>query len=340
MIPFEYQSPSQLGQAASQIDHDNTQAIAGGTTMVDLMKLNVLKPKRLVHVRAVLPSTVEQKEGQLHIGAGCTMSDLADHPGGGNEFPVLRQALILAASPQIRNMATLGGNLLQRTRSTYYRHVDMPIDGRPVDNFGEHVDSSHLALLGNGGRLVAMYPGDFANALVAFDGSLQLVGKDGSRTVQARSFYKQPRDSFQYTTDLRPGEILSELRIPISESLRNSLYLKIRDRSSYAFALASAAIGLVVQDGSITAAHVGLGGLGSIPWHSSEAEDALVGSSATDATFQRAADAALASAEPPTGLEFKVPLAKRTLVRALKILRDNGPLNDQQLWRFQHGRSA
>jgi len=348
MIPFRYEEAQSLATACSKIDHGDTMAIAGGTTMVDLMKMNVLTPKSVIHVRKVLSSTVELRDNLLIVGAACTMASLADHPLVNGKLPVVRQSLILAASPQIRNMATLGGNLMQRTRSTYFRHTDMPVELESTQKtkttktdatvFGDGVETSLLAMLGNNGKLVGMYPGDFAVTFVAFGGQLVLASPDGERMVAARDFYQAPKDSFQYTTTLKPNELIKELQLPLTETLKNSMYLKIRDRSSYAFALASCSVGLHMNGNRILAANVGLGGLASIPWHSAEAEKALVGEIASDETFARAADAALAQANPPSGLEFKVPLAKNTIVRALQIVRDRGPLNDEQLWAMQHGR--
>ncbi len=344
MIPFDYLQPATIGEAHTQLAEEGTMPLAGGTTLLDLMKLNVLTPSRVSFVKPVLNSAVTLlPEKKLTVGAGCTMSQLADHATVKDKLPAVRQSLILAASPQIRNMATIGGNLLQRTRSPYFRHTDMPIDigdQGGVDRDG--VDTSMMAILGNGGRLVGMYPGDFAVTLVAFKGNVVVSGEDGERKIAARDFYQLPQDNFQYTTALRDGELIVAVELPITRSLQQSLYLKVRDRSSYAFALASASVGLQLDgngdDATIVAANVGLGGVGSIPWTSPEAESALIGQPATDDTFVAAAEAALNSAEPPPGLEFKVPLAKRTLVRALQILRDQGPLGDQQLWAMQHGR--
>lgn len=339
MIPFQYEQPSTLEDASSILTQERSMPIAGGTTMVDLMKLNVLKPTKVVHVRDVLDGSVTTENNFIVIGGACTMATLADHDSVRDQFPAIRQSLILAASPQIRNMATIGGNLLQRTRSPYYRHTDMPLPDEPMSRFGKGVDTSLLAVLGNGGRLVGMYPGDFAVTVMAFDGQLELNGPEGVRTVAAREFYNVPTETFQYTTSLKPGELITRVRLPISEPLRNSYYLKVRERSSYAFALASASVGLQIDGDRIESARVGIGGLGSIPWHSPEAEAELTGKPPTDATFEAAADAALKTANPPLGLEYKVPLAKRTLVRALKTLHDQGPLSDEQLWATQHGRT-
>ncbi|EMI18758.1 molybdopterin dehydrogenase, FAD-binding protein [Rhodopirellula maiorica SM1] len=348
MIPFQFERPGSLQEAGRQLQADGTMPLGGGTTLLDLMKLNVLKPSRLSFVKPLLDDSVSVKESTLVVGAGCTMSQLADDDSVKDSFPAIRQSLILAASPQIRNMATLGGNLLQRTRCTYFRHPDMPLNPEgdaelKLDTSG--VETSMMAVLGNEGRLVGVYPGDFAVTFVAFAGQLSLSGPEGDRTIDARSFYRVPnQNEFQYSTELKRGEIITSIQLPVSKTLRNSLYLKVRERSSYAFALASASVGIEL-DGSgssatIRSANVGLGGLGSIPWHSPEAEAALIDRPATDKTFEQAADAALADANPPQGTEYKVTLAKRTLVRALKILRDHGPLNDQELWAMQHGRGV
>ncbi len=335
MIPFQYTDANKM-TAAARIDHDRVMAIAGGTTMVDLMKLNVLTPEHLIHVRGMLPSEVNVAGEELTIGAACTMSDLADHDAVKGKLPVVRQSLILAASPQIRNMATIGGNLLQRTRSTYFRHTDMPVQHA---SGSAGADASSLAVLGNGGRLVGTYPGDFAIAFVAMGGRIELAGPDGKRAVLANEFYREPSDTFQYTTALREGELIRSLTLPITKCLRNSFYLKVRERSSYAFALASAAVGLDIQDDRIIDAKVGLGGLGSIPWHSREAEKVLIGNAPTNDVFAQAADAALVNADPPDGAQYKVTLARRTLARALQILRDRGPLDDRSLFAMQHGRN-
>ncbi|WP_339897905.1 FAD binding domain-containing protein [uncultured Gilvimarinus sp.] len=340
MIPFDYHNAQTVKEAATLIDHRSVQAIAGGTTMIDLMKLNVLTPASVVHVRDALPSGVSSDGHSLNIGAATTMAELADAEKGGRAFPVIRQSLILAASPQIRNMATIGGNLLQRTRSPYYRHPDMPIDGHTIKNHGEGVDTAMLAVLGNNGRLVGMYPGDFAISAVAFDAELELSNGEVKRRIKARDFYQTPQQKeFQYSTKIKPNEVITSVIFPVSASLKNSYYFKIRERSSYAFALASAAVGLEIHNGAIRSANVGIGGLGSIPWHSKAAEQALIGQAPTDEVFRAAAQAALASAQPPAGLEYKVLLAKRTLERALQTLRDEGPLDDDALWARQHGRS-
>lgn len=344
MKPFVYQNAESFDQAVAAVDHESSMAVAGGTTMVDLMKLNVLTPQRLVHVRGVIDDQIQVGNDRLRIGAACTMADLAEHEIVRTEMPVIRQSLILAATPQIRNMATIGGNLLQQTRSTYFRHLDMTAEGPGTDaggggsEGGTGADTSLLAILGNAGRLVGLYAGDFAIPFSAFGGTLNLRGPDGPRSLSAADFYRPPTDTFQYTTALRPHELIESIELPRSAAMRNSFYFKVRERSSYAFALVSAAVGLEIHDGVVADCRVGLGGVGSIPWHAKAAEDILRGHPPEDSRFETAADAALADAQPPPGLEFKVPLAKRALVRALRQVRDHGPVSDQQLFAWQHGR--
>lgn len=351
MIPLTYREPGSIYHASGAIDHDIAMAIAGGTTMVDLMKLNVLTPSRLVHVRDILPSQIDVQEDRIVAGAATTMADLADHPAVAKRIPVVRQTMLLAATPQIRNMATLGGNIMQRTRSAYFRHLDMFARGPEASgsgsNGGNHpgqhdgVDGSQLAVLGNGGRLVAMYPGDFAVSLMAAGATLNLVGRDGRREVPIRDFYRLPgEEAFQYSTVLEPGDLIESIEIPTPKSMASSYYLKVRERSSYAFALVSVAAGLEIVDNKISGANLGLGGLGSVPWHSAEGERVLVGKPASDETFQSAAEAALADASPPPGAEYKVPLAKRAIVRALRTIRDRGVMSDRELFETQHGRTS
>ena len=353
MIPLKYEAPDSIRGVVSTLDHKQAMALGGGTTMLDLMKLNVLTPRQLIYVKPLLEDYVRQENDNLMIGAGCTMAKLADSEPVASRMPAIRQSLILAASPQIRNMATIAGNLLQRTRSTYFRHPDMSeaAEGQNFDGASERgADMTYAACLGNDGRLVGTYPGDFAVALVTFDGTIQLTGTNGRREIAARDFYQTPQaNQSQYTTQLSEGELITGITIPFDHDsaalIQRSIYLKIRERSSYAFALASVAAGIVldehgpVKERTIREAKIGIGGLASIPWHSKAAEKALLGQPASDEIFQSAAEAALADARAPAGAEYKVTLAKRAIVRSLQILRDHGPLNDGQMWAMQHGRA-
>ncbi|MCG6156489.1 FAD binding domain-containing protein [Rubinisphaera margarita] len=350
MIPFEFASPKTLSEASREVDHKSNMALAGGTTLLDLMKLNVLTPNRVVSIAPVLGKEVRLERDTLTIEAGCTMAKLADHEAIRDAFPVIRQSLITAASPQIRNMATIGGNLLQRTRSTYFRHPDMAppeqsFEAETEEKFWHRVDLSSAAVLGNNGRVVGTYPGDFANTVVAFDGTVHLQGPDNTRTVKARDFYRKPSEKeIQYSVDLKPGELIAAISLPVTPALKQSLYFKVRERSSYAFALASVAAGLELEgegaSATIRHAHVAFGGLGSIPWYSSAAVLALEGEPATDENFEKAAQTALAEAAPPPGNEYRVRLAERSLVRSLRRLRDVGPYTDAEIWAMQHGRAV
>ena len=340
MIPFQFETATSPADAAGRLAADGAIAIAGGTTVVDLMKLNVMTAERVVSVKPVLSSEVRVQRDAVEIGAGCTMSQCAETPGLAEAFPALRQSLLLAATPQIRNMATMAGNLLQRTRSPYFRHTDLPVEGPNAadDGLDAEADPSLLAVLGNDGRLVGTYPGDFGVVFAAFGGEVITTGSGGERTIAAGDLYREPAGiEHQYSTTLG-DDVITSLRLPINPRTNRSLYFKVRERSSYAFALASAAVGLELDGQTIRSASIGLGGLGSVPWRSDEAVDVLTGAAATDDRFEKAADAALAAARPPAGAEFKVVVAKRTLVRALRQLRDEFPIGDERMWAQQHGR--
>ncbi|MFT3789302.1 MAG: xanthine dehydrogenase family protein subunit M [Tepidisphaeraceae bacterium] len=349
MRPFEFQTPDSVQSVLVANDtppeavaapKDGSMFHAGGTNLVDLMKIGVVRPSKLVSVNTALPSDVREENGALIVGAGCRMSGLADHDAVRTRFPVVRQALVLAASPQIRNMASVGGNLLQRTRCPYFRDISYPCNKREPGTGCPAIKGDHrnLAILGTSDACIATHPGDFAIALVALDASLDLKGPSGDRSVKLREFYKLPGNTPHVENDLKPGELIVGIRIPGSAAATRSFYHKVRDRASYAFALTSAAVGLEFDGQTIKDARVALGGVGAIPWHAKEAEQALIGKPATLDTFSAAADAALRDATPLPENKFKVPLAKATLVRALQRLAEHGPVSDQELWHMQHGR--
>ena len=348
MIPFTFEVSKTLLDAAGRTEAVDVSPLAGGTTLLDLMKINVLRPTALISIGPALSREIALTEGGLSIGAGAIMADVADHDDVRSQFPAIRHALILAASPQIRNMATLGGNLLQRTRCPYFRHPEWRCNrrepGTGCDAREPGADVSWTAILGTSDHCVAKYAGDFANVAVAFDAKLDLIGPAGKRTIPARELHRQPGDSPEIETTLKPGELIAAIVFPKTAAAANSLYLKVRERSSYAFALASAAVGLELDGkgpaATIKTARIALGGVGTVPWHSPEAEAALTGKPASDETFAAAADAALKAAQPLPGNAYKVPLAKRTLIRALTMLRDSGVPSDEDLWSFQHGRQT
>lgn len=329
MRPFDYTVPESLDEATRSGARADTRFIAGGTTLVDLMKLEVETPAHLVDLNPLADrdqafGTVnELPTGGLRIGALVRMSDAAWDARVKERYPVLSQALLLAASGQIRNMASLAGNLLQRTRCPYFRDTATPCNKRDPGSgcSALHGFNRSHAILGTSEHCIATHPSDPAVALVALGATARVRGVGASpnaeRTVPIADLYVLPGTRPERETLLRPGEVITAIEIPALLFARRSLYLKVRDRASYAFALASAAVALDVNNGSIRAARVALGGVGTKPWRSLAAERALTGNRATAATFRAAAEAALRGAIARKDNGFKIELAKRTLVRAL-----------------------
>jgi len=295
--------------------------IAGGTTLLDMMKANLLEPPQLVDLNQLPFKGIEQTSDGLRIGAMERMSTVGEHPLVVQQFPAVSQALLLAASPQLRNMASIGGNILQRTRCGYFRDAAFPCNKRVPGSGCPAIAGDHhnLAILGVSDSCIATaYPGDLSVALAAFDAVLTLENQKGKqRRIPITEFYLLPGKTPQRETVLESGELIVAVTIPGAAHARRSTYLKVRERSSYAYALASAAVGLDVQNGTIRAARVALGGVGAQPWRSREAEKVLTGATATEATFRTAAAAALQGAQPLEHNRFKVELAQNTLVRAL-----------------------
>jgi xanthine dehydrogenase YagS FAD-binding subunit len=330
MRPFTYQraadpaSAAQALAAAAAANEALTQAsaqpLAGGTTLIDLMKLDVMRPGVVVDINPLASqwSAISLDGGNLRLGAMARMSDVAAHADVQKNYPVIAETLKLAASPQLRNMATLGGNVLQRTRCTYFRDVSYPACNKRNPGSGcaamEGLNRSH-AVLGTSDQCIATYPGDFAQALIALDAEVEITGKSGMRTIPFAQLHKAPGNTPQIETTLAPGELISAFAI--SGRWPRSVYLKARDRQSYEFALASAAIALDVQDGTVRDARVALGGVATVPWRAREAEALLKGQKFDDALALRIADAAFASARGRTHNEFKIALGKRVVARAL-----------------------
>ena len=351
MKPFQFLQPHSIDEALRSSTGGEATWLAGGTTLVDLMKLNVLTPAKVVSIKPLLDAKIEEHSDRIYVGAGSTMAQVADHAMIKEHAPMVRQSLILAASPQIRNMATIAGNLLQRTRFPYFRHIDFPdvksgqtIEGELASAQTQGIDCSMMAILGHNGRLAGTYPGDFGAAFVTANGTVHVRGENGERMVAAREFFSPPQDTAEYKTALRAGELIIGLSLPKKPVVKHSLYLKIRERSSYAFALASVAVGLQLEgqgsSAKVVDVCVGLGGVATIPWSSPEAEKIMRGRPATDALFVEAAEAAFSRAVAPEGMQWKVTLAKRVLVRGLQMLRDQGVPSDRDIWSFQHGRDA
>jgi xanthine dehydrogenase YagS FAD-binding subunit len=311
MRPFELTAPTTVEAALAAPGT----FLAGGTTLVDLMKLNVLTPRHVQDINELPLRGIDAGDG-LRIGALERMSDIAAHPG---VYPVISRALLLSASQQLRNMASIGGNLLQRTRCTYFRDVAMPCNKRQPGSGCPAVSGANRmhALLGTSDSCVATHASDVAVALVALDAEIRLVSATGSRTVALADFYRPPGDSPEVENDLRPGELIAEVLVPRLDWASRSTYVKVRDRQSYEFALCSAAVALDVRDSRIVDARVAIGGVATVPWRLAAVESALRGAPVTPAAFEAAASVAADGATPLSANGFKVSLLKRTVVRAL-----------------------
>ncbi len=311
MRPFELTAPATLDAAVTTPGT----YLAGGTTLVDLMKLNVLTPRHVKDINDLPLRGIDTRDG-LRVGALERMSDVAGHPG---VYPVISRALLLSASQQLRNMASIGGNLLQRTRCGYFRDVAMPCDKRRPGSGCPALTGANRghAVLGTSGKCVATHPSDLAVALVALDAELRLAGAEGTRTVALADFYRLPGETPEVENDLRPGELITEVVVPRLDWARRSTYVKVRDRASYEFALCSAAVALDLRDSRVVDARVAVGGVATVPWRLTSVEEALRGAPATVEAFTDAASSAADGATPLAHNGFKVDLLKRTVVRAL-----------------------
>ena len=330
MRPFSYQRATDAALAvqvlsAAAVGNDPlTQAIAqplaGGTTLIDLMKLDVMRPTTVVDINPLGQgwSAVEISDDGLKLGALAKMSDIAANPDILRGYPVIANSLKLAASAQLRNMASRGGNVLQRTRCSYFRDVSYAACNKRNPGSGcaamDGVNRMH-AVLGTSDQCIATYPGDFAQAMIALDANIEISGKSGTRTLPFAQLHKRPGDTPQVETVLAPGELISAFTI--NGRWPRSVYLKARDRQSYEFALASAAVALDVQDGTVQDARVALGGVATVPWRAREAEALLKGLKFDDGLAGRVAEAAFAGAQPREHNAFKIDLGKRVVARAL-----------------------
>ncbi|MFE4213942.1 FAD binding domain-containing protein [Streptomyces sp. NPDC056844] len=322
MRPFAYLRPASVAEAVrAGAGHPGARFLGGGTNLVDLMKLGVESPALIVDVsRLPLDRVVPTDDGGLRIGATVRNSDLAAHPGVRSGYPALSQALLAGASGQLRNTATTGGNLLQRTRCPYFQDVSKPCNKRMPGSGCPAREGAHrdLAVLGHSEDCVATNPSDMAVALAALDAAVLLHGPEGERTVPVTDFHRLPGDNPDQDTVIRPGELITEVVLPPPAA--TSLYRKARDRASYAFALASVAAVLSVRDGRVERAALAFGGVAPRPWRARVAEDVLRGAPADEETFARAVSAELATARPLRDNGFKVDLAHRLAVGALAEL--------------------
>jgi xanthine dehydrogenase YagS FAD-binding subunit len=296
--------------------------VGGGTTLIDLMKLNVETPKTLIDINRLPLDKIDMlPDGGLTIGATVRNSDLAHHPLVRKNYNVLSEAILSGATVQLRNMATTAGNLLQRTRCMYFRDTAMPCNKREPGSGCAAITGANrgLAILGTSEHCIATNPSDMNVAMAALEAVIHVRGAKGERSIPIADFHLLPGNTPQRETVLEPGDLITHVTLPPPALGSRSLYLKLRDRTSYEFALASAAVVITVASGKITRARIALGGVGTKPWRSTDAEGVLTGQSATDAVFRKAAEAALRGAKPQSQNGFKVELAKRCLTHALKL---------------------
>jgi xanthine dehydrogenase YagS FAD-binding subunit len=320
MEPFKYVAAADVNGATDAAATAGARYLAGGTTLVDLMKLYVERPGLVVDINAMPLTRIEElPDGGVRVGAMVRNSDMAHHALIRARYPFLSQAILAGASAQVRNMATTGGNLLQRTRCYYFRDTSTPCNKRTPGSGCAAIDGVNRihAVLGTSEHCIAAHPSDMCVALTALDALVRVTGIRGDRVIPFHDFHLLPGDHPERETTLAPGELITAVDLPALAFATRSSYVKVRDRASYAFALASAAAALDVRGGTIVAARIALGGVGTKPWRAPEAERALVGAPLEPSSYRRAADAALADAVPRAHNRFKVELAKRTLVRAL-----------------------
>ncbi|HEY9282871.1 MAG TPA: xanthine dehydrogenase family protein subunit M [Pyrinomonadaceae bacterium] len=321
MRPFKYVRASDPAAAARAVAaNPNAKFLAGGTNILDLMKEDVERPDELIDLTRLKLTEIKAAGGGVSIGALARNTDTANHPLIRRNYPLLTQAIVAGASAQLRNMATNGGNLMQRTRCQYFYDTAMPCNKRePGSGCGALGGLNRIhAIFGWSDKCVATYPGDMANALYALDAVVRVRGANGrERTIPAGEFHRLPGDTPERDTNLQHGELITAIELPKSDFAKNSYYLKVRDRASYAFALVAVAAALEMDGGRVRTARVVLGGVAHKPWRSSEAEAALVGKPASQQTFERAAELALKGARPLAHNAYKVELGERAVVRAL-----------------------
>jgi len=329
MQSFEFARPQGLASAIATAAKATTaqqgadvRFIAGGTTLVDLMKLRVETPRQLLDVNRLGLDKIEKTStGGLRIGATVRNSNLANHPDVQRDYPVLSQAILAGASAQLRNMATTAGNLLQRTRCPYFRDPAMPCNKRSPGTGCPAISGVNrtMAILGTSEHCIATNPSDMCVAMAALEATIHVQGTKATRDIPFGDFHLLPGDTPHRETVLEPGDLITHVTLPPPTTGSRQVYLKLRDRASYEFALASAAVVLTIAEGRMSRVRIALGGVGTRPWRSAEAESTLMNQPADDAAFRKAADAALKDARPQSGNRYKVELARRCLVHALQM---------------------
>lgn len=322
MQPFKYTQATDVTAAIRAVSaNKDAKFLGGGTNLLDLMREGVESPSELVDIARLSLTQIRSVKGGISIGALAKNTDTANHPLVRQNYPMLTQAILAGASAQIRNMATNGGNLLQRTRCTYFYDVSMPCNKRePGSGCGalEGINRNH-AVFGWSDKCIAVHPSDMCVALLALDAVVKVQDAAGKeRSIPFAEFHRLPADTPDVDNDLKQGELITSIELPKSNFAANSYYLKIRDRSSYAFALVSVAVGLQMRGSTISAARIAMGGVAHKPWGAAEAEKYLSGKAATDENFRAAADAEMKAAKPLEHNKFKVELGKRAIVHALR----------------------
>lgn len=324
MNQFEYVRTASAAEALAAISGKrHSSFIAGGTTIVDLMKLGVEKPAELIDINLLPLSAIETlPNGGVRIGALARNSDVAHHELIRDGYPVLSQALLSGASPQLRNMATVGGNIMQRTRCYYFRDLTFACNKREPGSGCPAMDGFNRihAILGTSDQCIATNPSDMNVALVALEAVVKLEGPEGKRSVPFEEFHVLPGNTPDLETVLQPGELITSVDIPASGYAKKSLYLKVRDRASYEFALASVAVAVEMSAGKIAEARVGLGGVATKPWRAHSVESVLKGQAPSEELFTRAGEAAVDGAQPRGDNTYKVDLLKRATGKALRLL--------------------
>jgi xanthine dehydrogenase YagS FAD-binding subunit len=328
MRTFEFSRPQDASAAITAAAQSKTaqqgadvRFLAGGTTLVDLMKLEVETPSRLLDINRLPFDKIEVAgDGGLKIGAMVRNSDLANHPTVRRDYAVLSQAILSGASGQIRNMATTAGNLLQRTRCMYFRDTAMPCNKREPGSGCAAITGANrmLAILGASEHCIATNPSDMNVAMAALEATVHVLGKRGTHAIPFGEFHLLPGATPERETVLEPGDLITHVTLPPPRTGSKQVYLKLRDRASYEFALASAAVVINVAGGNVSFARVAMGGVGTKPWRSPEAEAALLHKPASASNFRAAAEAALRNAKPQSENKFKIELAKRCLTHALQ----------------------
>jgi xanthine dehydrogenase YagS FAD-binding subunit len=322
--PFEYERATDASSAVARVSsRPNALFLAGGTNLVDHMRLGVARPELLVDVTRLPFSRIEPlPDGGVRIGAGVRNSDLAANRVIRERYPVLSQALLAGASGQLRNLATTGGNLLQRTRCAYFQDVTVPCNKREPGSGCSAIDGHNRdhAILGASQQCVAVHPSDMAVALAALDATVVVLGWQGERRIPIVELHRLPGDAPERDTVLEHGELIVAVELPASHLAARSVYYKVRDRASYAFALVSVAAALDVSNGRVKDARIAFGGLAHKPWRALRAEASLRGAAATEESYGRAAEAELADARPLKHNAFKIPMARNTLRMALRQL--------------------